>query len=79
MAFIWDGGQHVTNDDPIDDRMVFDTVDELLTSLAFGRRFDGLSIWIRQEKRKYRFVGGTTNSHFIPDPIGAGALMWRVD
>jgi hypothetical protein len=79
MTFTWDGGQHITNDDPVDDRMVFDTVAEVLETLAFGRRFDGLSIWIRKEKRKYRFIGGTANSHFVPDLVGPGSMVWRVD
>jgi len=79
MAFAWDGGQHITNDDPVDDRMTADTVDAVLHGLPFGRRFDGLAIWIKQEKRTYRFVGGVTNSHFVPDSEGAGAMKWRVD
>jgi len=69
MPFVWDDGHRITNDSPVDDRMVYETVEEVLTTLPFGRRYDGLAIWIRQKKLLYRFIGGTSNDHFVPDMV----------
>jgi hypothetical protein len=69
-----------------DDRMVYPTVEAALTTggivngvmkprITLARRFDGLPVWIQNERRVYRFVGGITNEHFIPDPSSDGAVI----
>jgi hypothetical protein len=42
--------------------------------ITLARRMDGLPVWIQKERRTYRFVGGITNDHFVPDPTEAGAV-----
>jgi len=57
---------------PMDDRTEYETVDEIFEPSEIWihpeRRYDGLSVWIKSEQRKYRFVGGTDRAHFVPDP-----------
>jgi len=68
-----------------DDRMIYPTVEAALVTggivngihkprITLARRVDGLPVWIQAERRTYRFVGGITNDHFIPDPSDAGAV-----
>jgi hypothetical protein len=77
-------GFRVGGSTPIDERIVRDTVASIFDStndetfIAISRRYIGLAIWIKEEHRTYRFVGGITASHFIPDPVG-GELFWRTD
>ena len=40
--------------------------------LSMGRRYEGLAVWIQEENKQYRFIGGITNDHFIPDVGGSG-------
>jgi len=61
---------------PIEDRLVRNTVDEVFngavaeTFIAPLRRYDGLAVWIKSEKKLYRFVGGTAQANFVPDAAG---------
>ena len=57
---------------PIDDRTEYDTIDDIFTPsekwIHPSRRYDGLLIYIKSERKCYRFVGGIERKHFIPDP-----------
>jgi hypothetical protein len=67
-----------------DNRTIYETVDQALNTgglvngveqskLTAGKRFDGLAVYIQSEQRVYRFVGGTANEHFIPDPAAGSS------
>ena len=77
MASPFGSGWRVGNNDPIDDRQVHDTVEEVIRSdspkrISNARRFDGLTVWIRALKQWYVFDGGITDDHFVPVPMGGG-------
>lgn len=78
MAISLGGGIRVTINEPIDDRLVYETVESVFLpatqgGVAVSRRYDGLQIYIKSEQRFYRFVGGIAREDFVPDPaIGAG-------
>ena len=85
MAVALTQGLQFTAGVEADDRMIYPTVEAALVTggmvngvqkprITLARRVDGLSVWIQAEQRTYRFVGGITNDHFIPDPSGAGAV-----
>jgi len=76
---------HFTAGVETDDRMIYPTVEAALVTggivngvmkprITLARRVDGLAVWIQAERRTYRFVGGITNDHFIPDPQAAEAI-----
>jgi len=65
----------VVNGDPIEDRVVFNTVGEMLKAIPVSRRYDGLCSWIRNADGKgkgqeFRFIGGVSNAHFVPSDTG---------
>ena len=62
-------GLRIANGDFADDRAAFDTVAEALQRIGMPRRRDGLPVWIRSERRTYRFIDGITDAHFVPDPV----------
>lgn len=78
MALSFGSGLKVGNSEPIDDRLIYETVEDVFLPAAQGgisnaRRYDGLQIYIKSEQRFYRFVGGITRDDFVPDPaIGSG-------
>jgi hypothetical protein len=73
MAFTTFEGWRVGNNEPVDDRMVFNTVAAALTPnaptlwLHPDRRHEGLPIWIKTERKLYRFIGGTEDEHLVED------------
>jgi hypothetical protein len=67
MALTVPSGLRVANTDPVDDRIVFDTVANALAEVGEPRRRDGLAIWITSEKLLYRFVGGTADTDFVQE------------
>ena len=86
MALTVPQGFRVGNTKPVDDRIVFDTVAAALAAVGNPRRYNGLAVWIRDEEKTYRFIGGTTDEHFVPDPAsgaapgtGGAALTWLLD
>jgi len=78
MAISLGGGLKIGNGEPVDDRLLYETVDAVFLPAAQGgvsnaRRYDGLQIYIKSEQRYYRFVGGIARDNFIPDPaVGSG-------
>jgi len=78
MAISWLEGHHIGAPEPVDIREVRQTVDEVFLREIDGvlntkripkcERFDGLHIWIRSERKVYRFEGGVDREHFVPVP-----------
>jgi hypothetical protein len=66
MALTVPSGLKVANNDPVDDRMAFDTVVEAEAEIGTPRRYDGLEVWIRSEKKKYQFYGADETWEFKP-------------
>jgi hypothetical protein len=63
-------GFNIQTGTAVDNRQIYDTVEDVFKSSSQGgisalRRYDGLDIWIRDEAKLYRFIGGTTREHFI--------------
>ena len=74
-----------------DDRSVYPTVEAALVTgcvfngvtksrISMQRRHEGLAVWITEEQKLYRFIGGITDGHFVPAPSvtgsGAGTIIW---
>ena len=85
MAVALTQGLHFTAGVEADDRMIYPTVEAALITggivngvqkprITLARRVDGLAVWIQKEQRTYRFIGGITNEHFVPDPQDTGAV-----
>lgn len=66
-------GLHVGGREPVDDRIIFDTPADALAGIAAPRRYDGLAVWIKSEGKTYRFMGGTANDNFTPEPSSDGS------
>jgi len=77
-------GLTINAKDAVDDRTVYPSRDAALTTggmvngvmkprIAPTRRYDGMPVWLQDEECLYRFIGGTADSNFIPDP-GSGGL-----
>lgn len=72
-------GLSIRSEDPVDDRYVFNTVDDALATLPVKtingrvstRRYVGLSIFVASEDRNYQFQGGISDECFVPlvDPL----------
>jgi hypothetical protein len=65
-------GFRIGGNTPIDDRLVYSTVAQVFLPPDEGgigplRRYDGLAVWITSENKLYRFIGGTTEAHFVVD------------
>jgi hypothetical protein len=58
---------------PLDGRTVFDTLEEAKARLHRSVRYEGLSVYIKEEQREYRFVGGIENTDLIAAGDGGGA------
>lgn len=61
-------GFRVTNNAPIDDRDIFDTLANAKAGIASFRRTEGLRTYITTEKKTYRFIGGILDANLVPDP-----------
>ena len=78
-------GFRITNNEPIDDRLVYDSVEDVIGAespnrITNARRFDGLIIWIKSLSQWWGFLGGITNAHFVPVPGSSGTSMyWQTD
>jgi len=77
-------GFRITNNEPIDDRLVYDTVDDVIDAdspirIGTTRRYDGLIIWIKSLQQWWGFIGGTSNDHFVPVSVGGGDGMLPSD
>lgn len=77
MAFSYTEGLRILNNEPIDDRLLYPTRASVFLpgsqgGLAIGRRYENLKIFIADEMKYYRFVGGIDESNFIPDPASGG-------
>lgn len=70
-------GFRVDNNDPVEDRLIFATKEDVFKpgsqgGLARGRRYEGLLIYISDEQKNYRFIGGVEEEHLISDPASGG-------
>lgn len=59
----------VSKQAPLDCRVVADSVSEALTKIDRLERYDGLTVYIRDEESYYRFTGGIADTDFIPVTI----------
>ena len=51
---------------PLDKRTVFHSVEQALQSLPAVQRYVGLTVYIEQEKKSYRFIDGVRDVDFVP-------------
>jgi len=77
MPVVLGQGLKITGSEEADDRFVYPSVGAVLKTggavngimksrIAPSRRYIGLQVYIIEEDRDYRFVGGITDRHFIP-------------
>ena len=71
MALTIPQGLKVANNNPLDNRTVFATLELAKASVNTSRRYRGLKIFITEEKKEYWFRDGVTNSDLIPYRPGA--------
>ena len=78
-------GFSLDTSDAVDDRYVYETVNDVFAppadpahtgGIVKARRYDGLPVWIRSEGRQYRFKGGIEKENFVPD---SQVITWIVD
>ena len=65
MALTIPQGLKIANNNPVDSRTVFPTVEAVLAGVSTSRRYRGLKIFITDEKKEYWFRDGITNSDLI--------------
>ena len=74
MAISSTQGFSILSNEPVDDRFVFNTVEDVLLtlnitkvgSLVITRRYVGLTIHITSENRNYQFQEGIEDENFVP-------------
>ena len=78
-------GYQINASNEADNRFVFPTVLAALTDgatvdgqpkprIAGTRRYEGLAVWITEEQKLYRFIGGTADTNFVPDLAATEAI-----
>lgn len=66
MAIILVDGFNLRQQGPLDQRTVFPTKEEALTSIRRVQRYDGLLVYITSEERQYIFKGGIADENLVP-------------
>jgi hypothetical protein len=83
MAITVSGGLFVSNNEPADNRTIFNTVDDAINSVGVARRYDGLQVRIKDSDGNgtpafyiFRQTGvpalNPSNWELVPDPAVAG-------